>query len=281
MDDNRTDHPLQSISLKVKNLDRSSSFYQDHLGFFLHKRESQRAWLGAPGDTFLELLEHPGGDIPRRSTGLYHFAVLLPDRLSLARCLKHMIQTDTPMSGFADHGVSEALYLQDPDGNGIEIYRDRPRSEWPVKEGRLDMVTEPLRTQQLLDLLVDDPDPWQGLPEGTRLGHVHLRVNNISTAETFYRDVLGMELMQRYGSGASFFSYSSYHHHIGVNTWNSKGASPPPPDAPGLGWMTLKHHPDMDLDSSGTTSPPPGVDQSGQWVKDPAGNRFLIQESRA
>lgn len=278
MDQQRTDHPLQSISLNIKNLERSSAFYQDHLGFSLHSREGMRAWLGAPGHAFLELVERPQGKSPRRATGLYHFAVLLPNRLTLARCLRHMIQSDTPLSGFSDHGVSEAIYLQDPDGNGIEIYRDRPRDAWPMKEGELEMVTAPLRTQELLDLLTDNPDPWLGLPEHTRLGHVHLKVNDIPNAETFYQQVLGMDLMQRYGRGASFFSYHGYHHHIGTNTWNSQGADSPSPDALGLNRITIRRHPAMDLTAQERISDPGDVSHQGTMIEDPAGNRILVIE---
>lgn len=278
MDQQQTDHPLQSISLKVKNVNRSMAFYQDHLGFSRHNRERTRAWLGPPGYSFLELVERPQGEMPRRATGLYHFAILLPDRLSLARCLRHMVQSNTPLSGFSDHGVSEALYLQDPDGNGIEIYRDRPRDSWPMKKGELEMVTAPLQTQELLDLLTDDPDPWHGLPKGTRLGHVHLKVNDISAAETFYQQVLGMDLMQRYGRGASFFSYHGYHHHIGANTWNSQGATPPSQDALGLNRVTIRRHPAMDLSAQETITDPTDVHKAGTLIQDPAGNRILVIE---
>lgn len=274
-------NPLVSIRLKVKKLERSINFYQGHLGFITHNSKRSQARLGSLDHPFLHLVEQPAGKIPRRSTGLYHFAVLLPDRKSLARILKHMRHLGTPLQGFADHGVSEALYLQDPDGNGIEIYRDRPQERWPEKDGDLEMVTKPLQTQSLLELIGEEPAPWSGLPQNTQLGHVHLKVDDIKSAEHFYQKVLGMDLRQRYGNEASFFSYEGYHHHIGANTWTSKNASRAPEDALGLAGVTLLRHPDMDLSSRETVSTTKHHQKQAQLVQDPAGNRFLVIDKPA
>jgi len=273
--------PFKSVTLRVKNFMKTLTFYRDVLGFTLHQHDPHHARLGTESQTLLHLRKSWVEKPSPGTTGLYHLAVLLPERLHLAQLLSHMADMGTPLHGFADHGVSNAIYLQDPDGNGVELYWDRPQKDWPKHNGQLQMTTRPLDTQLLYRLAENARKPWQGLPSRTRLGHVHLRVNAIEPAESFYQDILGMDLMQRYGSAASFLSYYGYHHHIGVNTWNSKGAPPPQPDTPGLGWITLKYHPDMNLDSSGTISPPPGIDDPGRWVEDPAGNRFLIQENHA
>jgi len=174
------------------------------------------------------------------TTGLYHFAVLVPTRLELAQSLRRFVDTTTPMQGFADHGVSEALYLADPDGNGIEVYRDRPKSEWPTVDGRLQMGTAPLDVEGLLEELGDHPDPWAGLASHTRIGHVHLHVSHLPDAEQFYVQALGFDLMQRYGHAALFVSAGGYHHHVGLNTWIGEGAPPPPHGAIGLRHFVLR-----------------------------------------
>ena len=255
----------------------SLTFYEDVLGFTVYQQDPHHTRLGTEENSFLHLQKSSGENSLPNTTGLFHMALLLPERTHLAQMLSHIKESGTPLLGFSDHGVSHAIYLQDPEGNGLELYWDRPREEWPIQHGQLQMTTRPLNIQKLSRLAENSGDDWQGLPPRTRLGHVHLRVNAIEPAESFYQDILGMDLMQRYGNAASFFSYAGYHHHIGVNTWNSKGAPPPPQDAPGLGWITLEYHPGMDLDASRISSPPRGVSQPGQWVMDPAGNRFLIQ----
>lgn len=269
--------PIKSITLQVEALVRTLTFYEDVLGFTIHQQDPQHAKLGTVGKTFLHLQKSSGEKPSPYTTGLFHLALLLPERSHLAQVLMHIKESGTPIHGYSDHGVSHAIYLQDPEGNGLELYWDRPRENWPIQHGQLQMTTRPLNLQELYRLAENSGNDWQGLPARTRLGHVHLRVNAIEPAESFYQDILGMDLMQRYGSAASFFSYAGYHHHIGVNTWNSKGAPPPPPGAPGLGWITLEHQPGMNLDASKNGSPPHGVHQPGQWVMDPAGNRFLIQ----
>ena len=227
------------IHLIVADLARALAFYQQVLGLQLHRQADQTAYLGAGQADLLVLTERPGARRVEGTTGLYHFAILTPDRPALAQTLRRIIETRTPVQGFSDHGVSEAIYLADPDGNGIEIYRDRPREQWPFKNGRLQMVTEPLDTKNLLAELGTQPEPWSGLPASTVLGHVHLHVANIAQAEAFYSGVLGFELMGRYGPSASFLAAGGYHHHLGVNTWAGVGAPPLPADAIGLRWYTL------------------------------------------
>jgi catechol 2,3-dioxygenase len=235
-------HPdtrLGHIHLIVADLARALTFYQQVLGFQLHRQADQTVYLGAGRADLLALTERPAARRVNGTTGLYHFAILTPDRPALAQVLRRIAETRSPVQGFSDHGVSEAIYLADPDGNGIEIYRDRPREQWPFKNGRLQMVTKPLDTENLLAELDAQSEPWPGLPVGTILGHIHLHVANIAQAEAFYQGVLGFELMQRYGPSASFLAAGGYHHHVGINTWVGVGAPPPPADAVGLRWTTI------------------------------------------
>jgi catechol 2,3-dioxygenase len=228
-----------TVSLTVSNLERSLAYYQNNLGLALQSQEKDTARLGAGENTFLILTEEPGARPPGRTTGLYHFAILTPSRVALAQSLRRLIETRTSVSGFADHGVSEAIYLSDPDGNGIEIYRDRPRAEWPIKNGELQMVSDPLDLQGILDELREQDAPWTGLHPDTVLGHMHLHVADIPQAVQFYRDVIGLDLMQYFGNSAGFLSAGGYHHHLGINTWNGIGAPPPAPGSAGLRWYSL------------------------------------------
>jgi len=227
------------VSLTVSDLDRSLAFYQGALGFTLHRRSDGVAYLGAGGADLVKLVERPGARRIQGTTGLYHFAVLVPSRLQLAHSLRRIIDMQTPVQGFADHHVSEAIYLPDPDGNGIEIYRDRPRAEWRYPDGQLKMGTDPLDLQSILDELAGRDEPWSGLHAETVIGHVHLHVAQIAQAEAFYRDVLGFDLMLRYGPSATFLSAGGYHHHLGANVWAGVNAPPPPDDAVGLRWYTI------------------------------------------
>jgi catechol 2,3-dioxygenase len=232
---------IGEISLYVSDLDRSAAFYQDRLGFQLMEMTAGQAILGAGERRLITLVEKPGASRPAKSTGLYHFAVLLPNRRALARVLYHLVETESEVQGAADHGVSEAIYMADPDGNGIEIYRDRRRSEWPMDDiGRLMMDTDELDVNDLVDELKEGVAEWEGLPDKTIIGHVHLQVRDLKEAEQFYTRVLGFQLMQRYGSGAAFVSAGGYHHHIGFNTWAGAGAPPPPDDAVGLRWFEIR-----------------------------------------
>ncbi|MCB9135775.1 MAG: VOC family protein [Anaerolineales bacterium] len=229
---------LGAVSLTISNLKQSLAFYQNNLGLTLQRQEGDMAWLGAGSRTFLILTENPHARPPTRNTGLYHFAILTPSRHALAQTLRRLAETRTPVTGFADHGVSEAIYLPDPDGNGIEIYRDRPRTEWPYENGQLQMVTDPIDLDGIMAELHQD-DPWTGLHPDTILGHMHLHVANIPQSVQFYRDVIGLDLMQYYGNSAGFLSAGGYHHHLGINTWNGIGAPPPPPGSIGLRWFSI------------------------------------------
>ena len=192
---------IGGVHLTISHLDRSIRFYEAHLGFALHRRDERTAWLGAGGPDLLVLSQCESAPRVRGTTGLYHFAILVPSRRDLGRALRRMIETDTVLQGVADHGVSEALYLSDPDGNGIEVYRDRPRADWPMVNGRLQMGADPLDLDAIL--AEDGGRDGHGLDAGTVIGHVHLHVSRLAEAERFYVEVLGFELMQRYGDRKS------------------------------------------------------------------------------
>ncbi len=231
---------MGAVGLVVTDLNRSLRYYHESLGLHVHRREEGRAWLGAGAADLLVLSEQAGArPVQRGHTGLYHFALLLPNRKELARFLRHLADTRTPLVGMSDHGVSEAIYLQDPDGHGIEVYRDRPRDEWPVLGGALQMTLDPLDVPGLLAEVTSGKVIWHGLHGETTMGHVHLHVASLSQAEHFYCNVLGFGFVQRMMNQASFVSAGGYHHHLGLNIWAGLGAPPPPEDAARLDWFEI------------------------------------------
>lgn len=235
-------HPKTQIglvSLTVADFGRSLPYYTQNIGLKLLSQDGQVAILGTAERSLLELIEQPGATLPRSTTGLYHFALLVPSRLELARTFKNLVDTETPLGGFSDHSVSEAIYLSDPDGNGIEIYRDRRREEWPMQNGRLQMNTLPLDLQSLIGELNGQSRQWHGLHDGTKMGHIHLHIHNVAEAEQFYCDILGFDRIMRYGPSAAFVSAGGYHHHIGLNTWAGVGAAPPPAGSAGLRYYEI------------------------------------------
>ena len=275
-------HPATSVGgvhLTISDLARSVQFYESHLGFLVHRRDDRTAWLGAGGPDLLVLSQCETAPRVRGTTGLYHFAILVPTRGDLARALRRLVDTETVMQGAADHGVSEALYLADPDGNGIEVYRDRPRAEWPYAGGQLRMGAEPVDLDELFaeKTQTDDSAP---LATGTVIGHVHLHVSRLDEAERFYVGVLGFELMQRYGPSALFVSAGGYHHHIGLNTWAGVGAPPPPPGAIGLRHFVVQLPTAAAVEEVALRARAAGVAtetvEGGILVRDPAGNAMKL-----
>jgi catechol 2,3-dioxygenase len=228
------------VALSVADLERSIAYYRRSIGLIVRQQDNATAVLGTPERDLLVLQEQPGARPTRGTTGLYHYALLTPSRLELARTLRNLIATDTPMSGFSDHLVSEAIYLQDPDDHGIEIYRDRSRSEWAYSGGKVRMAVDPLDIHGLLAEVEADDDDWNGISPGTVMGHVHLHVAGIAEAERFYSQILGLEIMARYGAAASFVAAGGYHHHLGLNTWAGVNAPPPPPDTARLLWYEMR-----------------------------------------
>jgi catechol 2,3-dioxygenase len=228
---------IGSVHLTVSDLEAQRSFYERAIGLRTLERDGKSARLGPEGGPVV--LELTGdASAPRRpygTTGLYHFAVLVPGRADLAQALRRVIEAGWRFTGASDHLVSEALYLNDPDGNGIEIYRDRPREQWRRDgEGVLQMATLPLDLDGVLaEVDTSQPVPPE-MPAGTRIGHVHLQVADLADAEAFYAGALGFEVIVRGYPGALFVSAGGYHHHIGLNTWESAGGPPPPAGSMGL-----------------------------------------------
>lgn len=270
------------VALAVADLASSLSFYEQVLGCTLLARSGDTAVLGSERPLLLLSEQRDASPRPAHTTGLYHVALLLPGRADLARALRHLRESGYPLKSMEDHGISEALYLSDPDGNGIELYRDRPRSAWPWQHGKLE-ATEPsiqLNAEGLLAELDGTEYNWRGLPPFTRVGHVHLQVADLAQSTVFYRGVLGLEESITGMSGARFFAAGGYHHHIGCNVWASLGAPPPPHHALGLRFFTLML-PDyaqvMSLVSRSSTA---GivVTQHGQsyLLRDPANNGVLL-----
>jgi catechol 2,3-dioxygenase len=228
------------VSLTVADLARSVDFYTTVLGFAALARTDTTATLGAAEIPLLLLTEQPGAaPSPTHATGLYHFAILLPTRADLGRSLQRLIDVGYGLPGQGDHLVSEALYLEDLDGNGIEIYRDRPRDTWQRSNGQIRMATNPVDIRGLLTAAAAEGKPWSGLPAGTRIGHVHLKVGDIAQAAAFYHDVLGFDIVAQL-PGALFVSAGGYHHHLGLNTWHSRGASPAPAGTAGLRFYSIE-----------------------------------------
>jgi catechol 2,3-dioxygenase len=229
---------VSQVDLKVENLERSLSFYKQVIGFQILEQSERKATLTADGKTPLLSIEQPEDVMGKepRTTGLYHFALLLPSRADLAKALQHFIKMNIRL-GASDHLVSEALYLDDPDGNGIEIYADRPSSTWSWKDGQVVMATEPLNAENLLK--ETNGEQWNGLPQDTLMGHIHLHVSELEKTKEFYLEGLGFDLVTQYGSQALFISTGGYHHHIGLNTWNGIGAKSPSKNSVGMKWFSL------------------------------------------
>jgi catechol 2,3-dioxygenase len=276
---------MGEVHLEVGDLERSLTYYERALGLFVHERDGARAVLGTGGEALLVLYEEPGSAPARHCSGLYHFALLVPERAHLAAFLVHVAREKIPLTGMSDHFVSEAIYLRDPDEHGIEVYWDRPREHW---DGQVDtrLTTMPLDTHALLGVL-EDPrtTDFEGLPRATTMGHVHLRVADVPEAVRFYRDVLGFGLMAELGDQAAFLSAGGYHHHLGANSWESAGRSQAP-----RGVATLRHAtvllPDAgavdraaaDADAHGHE--PEEVD-GGVRVRDPSGNAVVLRPAPA
>jgi catechol 2,3-dioxygenase len=227
---------LGAVSLTVSDLALSRAFYETALGLSVREDDDGVLAFGVPGGGELVRL-HGDPSAPaldRRATGLYHLAILLPSRLDLAHALVRLAEARWSLDGVADHLVSEALYLSDPDGNGIELYRDRPREQWRYADGELQMATLQLDLNGLADELAAADGPQATAPADTAIGHVHLQVASIGDAEAFYHGVLGFDVTTRGYPGALFVSAGGYHHHLGLNTWHSAGSRPAPAGAVGL-----------------------------------------------
>jgi catechol 2,3-dioxygenase len=269
-----------AVHLTVSDLDRSLDYYRDAIGLRVLEAGPGRASLGAGERELLVLTEQPGARPARGHTGLYHFALLLAERADLARWLAHAARDRVALTGMADDFVSEALYLDDPDGHGIEIYWDRPREVW---EGQVAerMTTVAIDVQSLLGEL-DDPrtEPFDGLTDETVMGHVHLKVADVAPTVAFYRDVLGFGLMAQLGGQIAFFGAGGYHHHIGSNTWESRGAGPPPAGLAALRHATIvlpdAAERDRVIGRAEHAGQVPQDSPHGPLLRDPSGNALVL-----
>ena len=229
---------VSCVHIHVGDINRSKEFYQKILGFQVLEETDQLVSLTADGKHAILVIEKPDNVIPKqgKTTGLYHFAILLPTRSDLAQFLRHIVPFGIEL-GASDHKVSEALYFSDPDGNGIEVYRDRDSSEWNWQNNQVEMTVDPLDAEDLLSAAGDGA--WSGMPKETVMGHIHLHVAHLPEAEKFYTTGLGFKVVTRYGNQALFISDANYHHHIALNTWNGVGAPQPRPESVGLQAYTI------------------------------------------
>jgi catechol 2,3-dioxygenase len=271
---------MGSVHLTVADLERSLPFYEREVGLRTLEQGSGRAVVGTAERELLVLTEEPGARPSRGHTGLYHFALLVPERPDLAGWLAHAARDRVALTGLSDHFVSEAIYLSDPDEHGIEIYWDRPREVWEGQVGER-MTTLPLDVDSLLGEL-DDPEsaPFDGLPDGTVMGHVHLKVASIPETVSFYRDVLGFALMAELGPYAAFLSAGGYHHHLGTNTWESASAGPPPRGSAALRHAAIVVPDDGERDAVlgrvADAGLPTEQGDGDTLVRDPSGNGLRV-----
>lgn len=235
----RTPLRIGSVGLVARDLDLLANYYKHLLGLTEIERTPERARLGSGGVTLLEIEHRPDAKPDdKRAAGLFHTAFLMPTRLDLARWILHVTGNRIQIAGASDHGVSEAFYLDDPEGNGIEVYSDRPAESWQRQHGLIQMRTDPLKVEAILQD-TRPSEPYAAAPEGLRIGHIHLRVGGLEQAETFYRGAAGLDLTHRY-RGATFMSSGDYHHHVGANVWQSNGAGMRDPNMAGLAWFSLE-----------------------------------------
>ena len=275
---------MGAVHLTVSDIVRSRAFYETAIGLSASDGDGGAVGLGVAGGPPLVVLHGDASAPPLdpRATGLFHLAILMPTRRDLAVALARLANARWPLAGASDHLVSEALYLGDPDGNGIEIYRDRHREEWPERDGTIEMATLPLDLHELFDELpADNPELPAFTPTGTVIGHVHLQVAELNEIEAFYNGVLGFDVMVRTYPGALFVSAGGYHHHLGLNVWNSAGRSAPAPGAVGL-----RHYEVVLPDAGALASVAARVSgaglavesrDGGSLLRDPSGNGVLLR----
>jgi catechol 2,3-dioxygenase len=271
---------MGAVHLTVADLTRSLDYYREAIGLDVLDEGDGRASLGAGDRELLVLVEQSGASPSHGYTGLYHFALLVPERKALARWLAHAVRERISLTGASDHAVSEALYLRDPDGHGIEIYSDRPRGLWEGQVGTK-LTSFPLDVEDLLGELDDPPsEPFDGLPAGTVMGHVHLKAAGIPELVGFYRDIVGFAVTAALGSQAAFLSAGGYHHHLGANTWESAGAASPPPGTAALRHYTIVLPGERERDEVVGRLAAARVEtddtEHGTLARDPSGNALVL-----
>lgn len=271
-----------TVYLTVADLDRSIAFYERMLGLRAGERDGDTASMFAGDEQLLSLTEQAGAQPVHGHTGLFHFAVLLPERVDLARWFVHAADAGAPITGLSDHFVSEAIYLRDPDGHGIEVYADRPKDTWLYEDGSLSVGASPLDTTGLIAELGPDPvdSPYERMPDGTRMGHVHLHVAELEHMDAFYRDVLGFDVMGTWPGQATFLSAGGYHHHVAGNLWAGRGATPPPPGSAALRMATIVSPDIAERDRLvarvADSGQEPVAVPEGVLVRDPSQNPLLL-----
>ena len=237
---NRTPMRIGMVTLRVRDLDLVANYYRDAIGLTVMQRSATSARLGSGGVALLDLERREGAAREaRNAAGLYHTAFLMPTRKDLARWLVHAAKNRIPLSGFADHLVSESVYLDDPEGNGIEVYADRDPTLWKWSDGAVAMATDQLDIDDLVSLTNTRVSDYSQAPDGLRIGHMHLRVGDLARADGFYRETLGFD-PTRARNGAAFLSSGRYQHHLGLNVWQSAGAGRRDETATGLAWFSLE-----------------------------------------
>jgi catechol 2,3-dioxygenase len=275
------DTTVGPVTLTVRDLDGVASFYEGVLGLRALERGDSAATLGVDGEPLVQLVHDP--DAPPRpsgTTGLFHLAILVPDRLELARSLRRIADAGWRLAGASDHLVSEALYVGDPEGNGIEIYRDRPRAEWDRDGDEIRMATLPLDMRGLVAELGAGETATDAPPAATRMGHVHLNVADLDESERFYGGLLGFDVTARGYPGALFLSAGGYHHHIGLNIWAGAGAPPPSDGSSGLRAfeVVLPDHAELERATARLEAGGAAVETAGgaASVRDPSRNRLVL-----
>lgn len=270
---------ITHLHLKVANLERSLTFYQKVLGFRVMEEQPHLAKLAAGGVKpilTIEQVENPE-PLDSRKAGLFHIAFLLPKKEDLAKVLRHFMHTGYPVQGASDHLVSEALYIADPDGNGVEIYVDRDSDGWNWNDGEVEMSTLPLDVNALMREVADEG--WRGMPFGTIIGHIHLQVSDLAAVDTFYTKGFGFQIVSSFGEQALFLSSAGYHHHIGLNTWNSLNGSVPSDNEIGLKSYTITV-PESErmgiVDQLQDLHVHVNLDGDQYFVIDPSGNRIYF-----
>jgi catechol 2,3-dioxygenase len=268
------DTRIGAVTLVVSDLQRALAFYAGLLGLWMHRVDDGRAALGAGGDDLVILVEDRDARPAIDCTGLFHLAIRVPSRLELAHSLQRVIFARAPLTGVADHLVCESLYLNDPDGNGIEIYADRDPHEWPLQDGHVHMATDPLDLYGVLLSGTGRSLPPEQVEVGTVIGHVNLRVADTAVAEAFYREAIGLDVMARWERSA-LLAARGYHHHVGVNHSGSDGAPPPPPGSLGMRHFELVVG---DLEPLRARFGGGAEQDDGRLlVVDPSGNRVLLR----
>ena len=276
----RTPLHIGSIGLVARDLERLTNFYRDLLGLTVLERTGRLSRLGVGDTTLIEIEHRPNAkpDDPAQA-GLYHTAFLMPTRQDHARWITHIAKARVPISGASDHGVSEAFYLDDPEGNGIEVYNDRPRERWNWENGLVTMQTKQLDIEAILREIDPASASYPAAPEGLRIGHVHLRVGSVERAEEFYRGALGLDLTRRRG-GATFMSSGGYHHHVGANVWHSDGAGQRDDDRAGLAWFSVEAADEATYDATAArlngAGAPVDAAAGGLETADPFGTRVRV-----